>query len=167
MAKTYTEAEKRGAVAAYVVCGTLKGAAKATGIPRRTIGGWKGNNPAWWDRIEAEIWDQEEDSLRAGIHAIVVEGLAQGLDRLKNGDERVTSKGEKIRVKMSGRDINILAGTMYDKLCISLGKPVSILARADLNSTIDKLAELKSAGIAAGEALPGGENVVNIEDGTS
>ena len=65
---------------------------------------------------------------------------------------------------MSGKDINILTGTMYDKLCISLGKPVSILARADLNSSTDKLAELKR--ISAGEALTGGENVVNIEDGT-
>ncbi len=163
MAKTYTEAEKRGAIAAYVVCGTLKGAAKVTGIPRRTIGGWKGNNPAWWDRIEAEIWDQEEDSLRAGIHAIVVEGLEQGLDRLKNGDERVTTKGEKIRVKMSGKDINILTGTMYDKLCISLGKPISIL-RSENTSAKDRLAELKKSGRAA---LPGIENVVSIEDGTS
>ncbi len=164
MAKVYTEAEKRAAIAAYVVHGTFIGASKQCGIPYTTIRDWKNKNPTWWDRIEAEIWDQEEDNLRAGIHAIVVEGLQQGLDRLKNGDERVTSKGEKIRVKMSGRDINILAGTMYDKLCISLGKPVSIMARADLNSSTDKLAELKR--ISAGEALTGGENVVNIEDGT-
>ena len=107
MAKTYTEAEKRAAIAAYVVCGTIKGAAKATGIPRTTIRDWKKKNSSWWDEIEAEIWDQEEDSLRVGIHAIIVEGLKQGLDRLKNGDERVTTKGEKIRVKMSGKDINI------------------------------------------------------------
>ena len=165
MAKTYTEAEKRGAIATYVVCGTLKGAAKATGIPRRTIGGWKGNNPAWWDRIEAEIWDQEEDNLRAGIHAIVVEGLQQGLDRLQNGDERVTTRGEKIRVKMSGRDINLLTGTMYDKLCISLGKPISIV-RSEKTSAKDRLAELKKLASAAGDGLSDVGNVVNIEDGT-
>ena len=67
---------------------------------------------------------------------------------------------------MSGKDINILTGTMYDKLCISLGKPVSIMARADLNSTIDKLAELKRAGIASGDETPSANRVVNIEDGT-
>ena len=94
---------------------------------------------------------------------IVVEGLQQGLDRLKNGDERVTTKGEKIRVKMSGRDINLLTGTMYDKLCISLGKPISIF-RSEKTSAKDRLAELKKSGITAGDGLPG--KVVSIEDGT-
>ncbi len=112
-----------------------------------TIRDWKKKNSSWWDEIEAEIWDQEEDSLRAGIHAIIVEGLKQGLDRLKNGDERVTTKGEKIRVKMSGKDINILTGTMYDKLTRSLGKPTSISAMASGDGIIEKMEALKQAAL--------------------
>ncbi len=161
MTKRYTEEQKRAAIAAFVVCGTLEGASRATKIPRQTIQSWKKKNSTWWDRIEADVWDQEEDNLRAGIHAIVVEGLKQGLDRLKNGDERVTSKGERIRVKMSGKDINILTGTMYDKLCLSLGKPISAL-RSENTSAIDKLAELKRVWIAAGDKTPGKSNVVSI-----
>ena len=161
MTKRYTEEQKRAAIAAFVVCGTLEGASRATKIPRQTIQTWKKKNSTWWDRIEADVWDQEEDSLRAGIHAIVVEGLQQGLDRLKNGDERVTSKGERIRVKMSGKDINILTGTMYDKLCISLGKPISIL-RSENTSAKDKLAELKKSGRAAIDETRDKDNVVSI-----
>ena len=76
----------------------------------------------------------------------------------------MTYKGEKIRVKMSGKDINILTGTMYDKLCISLGKPISIL-RSEKSSSKDKLAELKRAGNAS-VATHGASKVVSIEDGT-
>ena len=73
--------------------------------------------------------------------------MKQGLDRVQNGDERVTTKGEKIRVLMSGKDINIMIGTMYDKLNISRGRPTSISAAANQASTADKLEALKKAAL--------------------
>ena len=153
--RRYTEEEKRSAVAAYVICGTIMGAARATGFPRETIQSWKDRNSNWWDEIEAEIWDTHEDSLRAGIHEIIVEGLKQGFDRVQNGDERVTTKGEKIRVLMSGKDINIMTGTMYDKLNISRGRPTSISAAANQATANEKLEALKKA--ARQEAIEHGD----------
>ncbi len=98
MAKTYTEEQKRLAVAAYVATGTLAGAAKVCKIPRQTIQGWKKNNPTWWEKIASEVRELEEDKIRAKYGQIVDRATDALLDRIENGDTRVNSKGEKYKV---------------------------------------------------------------------
>ena len=164
MAKTYAEAEKRAAIAAYVVCGTLEGASRATGTPRQTIQGWRKKNPSWWDRIAAEVWELHEDEIRAGYREIVVNGIREIKDRVENGDTRINANGEAYRVPVSGRDMVIIVGTCQDKLNLSQGKPISISARAEQISTPDRLKELKQAGIDSGAVATGSNKVVNIED---
>ncbi len=157
MARTYTEEQKRLAVAAYVATGTLAGAAKICKIPRQTIQGWRKTNPSWWERIASEVWASEEDKIRAKYSQIVDKATDALLDRIENGDTRVNAKGE-YKVPVAARDLMIIAGVSQDKLNLSLGKPTSISTRAELNSSVDKLAALKKAGRAALE------KVVSIED---
>ena len=125
MSKTYTEEQKRLAVAAYVATGTVAGAGKICRIPRQTIQGWKKNNPTWWEKIAAEVWEQEEERIRAKYSQIVDKGTDGLLDRVLYGDTRVNSKGELYKVPVSGRDLVIIVGTCQDKLRISLGLPTS------------------------------------------
>ena len=74
--RNYTEEEKRLAVATYVVHGTLTGAAKQCGIPYTTIQRWKKDNPAWWEKIAAEVWEQEGEKIRSRYGQIVDLGSA-------------------------------------------------------------------------------------------
>ena len=104
MSKRYSEAEKREAVAAYVVSGTFKGAAKVTGTHWQTIQSWKKKNPAWWDRIVAEVWEQQEEKIRVGFSQIVNAGAKGLLDRLKNGDIKIDANGKSYTVPLSDED---------------------------------------------------------------
>ena len=104
MSKKYSEAEKREAVAAYVVSGTFKGAAKVTGTHWQTIQNWKMKNPAWWDKIVAEVWEQQEEKIRAGFSQIVQAGAKELLDRLKKGDIKIGANGKSYRVPLSDED---------------------------------------------------------------
>ena len=144
--RSYTEEEKRLAVAAYVVHGTLTGAAKQCGIPRQTIQSWKKDNPTWWEKIAAEVWEQEEEKIRSKYGQIVDLGTDALLDRIENGDTRVSSKGELYKVPVSGRDMTIMVGTFQDKLNVSRGKPTSISAVAS-QTISDKLEMLKQAAL--------------------
>ena len=150
--RSYTEEEKRLAVAAYVVCGTLKGAAKQCGIPRQTIQSWKKDKPTWWEKISAEVWEQEGEKIRSRYSKIVDLGTDAQIDRIVNGDTRVNTKGELFKVPVSLRDLTIAVGTMQDKLNISQGKPTSISAVAG-QSIIDKLEVLKQAALKQQEEL--------------
>ncbi len=104
MSKKYSEAEKREAVAAYVESGTFKGAAKATGIPWRTIQFWKKENPDWWSEVKASVWDLFEKKMQAQMSQVVDIGAKCLLDRLKNGDIKINSEGEEHRVPLSDED---------------------------------------------------------------
>ncbi len=104
MSKRYSEAEKREAVAAYVESGTFEGAAKATGIPSRTIQSWKEENRYWWDRVKASVWDLYEEKMRDRMSQILDISAKCLLDRFKNGDIEINSEGEEHRVPLSDED---------------------------------------------------------------
>ena len=104
MSKKYSETEKREAVAACVESGTFEGAAKATGIPSRTIQSWKKENPDWWSEVKAIVWDPFEKKMRDQMSQVVDLGAKCLLDRLKNGDIKINSEGEQYRVPLSDED---------------------------------------------------------------
>ncbi len=150
--RSYTEEEKRLAVAAYVVHGTFLGASKQCGMPYTTIQGWKKDKPAWWEKIAAEVWEQEEEKIRSKYGRVVDLGTDAQIDRIENGDTRVNSKGKLYKVPVSLRDLTIAVGTMQDKLNISRGKPTSISATASGQSLAEKMEELGQAALRQQEA---------------
>ena len=143
--KNYTELQKREAIAFFVTLGSMKGAAEASGIPRTTLIGWRKNNSGWWERVASEVRAQEEDKYRARYSQIVDEATSAILDRIRHGDTRANSKGELYRIPVSARDLIIVGGTAQDKLRVSLGLPTIISAKAEQNSTKNKLEDLKKA----------------------
>ena len=150
--RSYTEEQKRLAIAAYVVHGTLTGASKQSGIPYQTIQRWKKDHPTWWEKISAEVWEQEGEKIRSRYGKIVDLGTDAQIDRIVNGDTRVNTKGELFKVPVSLRDLTIAVGTMQDKLNISQGKPTSISAVAG-QSISDKLETLKQTALKQQEEL--------------
>ncbi len=161
----YTEEQKRLAVAAYVVHGTLTGASKQCGIPYQTIQRWKKDHPTWWEKISAEVWEEEGEKIRSKYGKIVDLGTDAQIDRIVNGDTRVNTKGELFKVPVSLRDLTIAVGTMQDKLNISQGKPTSISAVAG-QSISEKLESLKQAALKQQDKLKSkaieSGNVVNL-----
>ncbi len=151
--RSYTEEEKRSAVAAYVVHGTFLGASKQCGIPYTTIQGWKKDKPAWWEKIAAEVWEQEEEKIRSKYGLIVDEGTDALLDRIRNGDTRVNNKGELYKVPVSGRDMTIMVGTFQDKLNVSRGRPTSISTTASGQGIAEKMEAFKQAALKQQEEL--------------
>ena len=158
MGKSYSEMERRTAVAAYVIAGTYAGASKSTGIPYTTIQSWHDKNPSWWESVAAEVRDREEDRIQAGYRKAVDDGMAQIFDRIEHGDVKVNSRGERYRVPVSCRDLVVTVGVCQDKLNLSMGKPTSIDSTQRQVTTKDKLERLKAAvtGVDA-------DNVVQIE----
>ena len=150
--RSYTEEEKRSAIAAYVVHGTLTGASKQSGIPYQTIQRWKKDHPTWWEKIAAEIWEQEGEKIRSRYGQIVDLGSIALIDRIENGDTRVNTKGELYGIPVSGKDMTIMVGTFQDKLNVMQGKPTSISAVAG-QSISDKLEVLKQAALKQQEEL--------------
>ncbi len=144
--RSYTEEQKRLAIAAYVVHGTLTGASRQSGIPYTTIQRWKKDHPTWWEKIAAEIWEQEGEKIRSRYGQIVDLGTNAQIDRIVKGDTRVNSKGELFKVPVSLKDLTIAVGTMQDKLNISQGKPTSISAVAG-QSIAEKLETLKQTAL--------------------
>lgn len=143
-AQAYGLPDKEAAVAAYVVGGTFARAETITGINQVTIRRWREREPAWWEETEHRIRVEHEQEHRAKIREIIVDGLNELHDRIRNGDAFIDKEGKEYRRKMSGKDLNIAAGTMIDKLRVSLGQATSIAGKS-ADSTTDKLDALRKA----------------------
>jgi hypothetical protein len=147
-AQNYSMEDREAAVAAYVVGGTYSRAETICGIHQTTIRKWHDRDPSWWEGVERTIRIQHEQEHRAKIREIVVDGLAELHDRIRNGDVIVDKEGNEVRRKMSGKDLNIATGTMIDKLRVSLGQATSIAGKS-ADSATDKLDALRKAATTA------------------
>jgi hypothetical protein len=138
----WDEADKRKAVAAYVLTRNVAKSARLCGIPRRTIQQWKDSHPDWWDRVAQEVWAEQEEHMQAGCKEVIDLAFTGLLDRLKNGDV-VMVQGEERRIPPKSLELAKVMGITMDKLSLLRGKPTSISARQE-DTTRDRLEELKS-----------------------
>ncbi len=130
MAKnTYTDYEREQAIAAWVAEGSYAKASDITGIPATTIRTWHDTKPEWWSQIEGRERDRFEKEQRSLLTKIREKSLVELSERLQHGDERVSTKGEKIRVKVSARDVATIYGICTDKMRVLQGLPTSIPAK--------------------------------------
>jgi hypothetical protein len=142
---TYTEEQKRSAVAAYVVKGTLTGASEVTGIPWTTIQTWRARQSEWWQTIEAEVWELHGDELKASYLKTVNSAMEQMVDRVEKGDVSRDKEGNEIRTPVKALDLAKIAGICQDKLSLLQGRPTSISAKSSGNVVADKLEQLRRA----------------------
>ena len=90
-----------------MLLGNISATARATGIPRRTIGTWTQN--VWWVTLEAELRHQIDDEILANNLQIIIKAQAGVLDRLERGDALLVN-GEQVRIPVKFRDLGIILG---------------------------------------------------------
>jgi len=125
---TYTDSEKRHAVALYLVVGVMSKVSETTGIPETTLSAWK-RETEWWDEFSASLRNETTDKIRAQIDDVIEQSFREVKDRLEYGDYKVVDKTVQ-RVPVSARDAGTLMAIMFDKRQIASNQPTSITTTA-------------------------------------
>ena len=110
----YTDFHRKEAAIQYAISGNMKAVAKATGIPRTTIIGWK--QAEWWDEMVGEIRHEKADEHRARYSELVDAAQQVALEKLPEA---------------SARDAMIIAATGTDKIRLHDGMPTEITGKCD------------------------------------
>lgn len=113
MPTAYNLEDKYRAAVAYLMIGTVNGAAKEVGIPQRTLQDWSKTD--WWEEMLQKAIGDVNSQLRATGLRIVAEATKAVLDRLEHGDEVSDKKGALIRRKVPLRDALLASLTWFDK----------------------------------------------------
>ncbi len=145
--RSYSLEDKYRAAAAVVASGSVEGASRQTGIPASTIRSW--GHDEEFRTLCQEIRAKYGDEIKGNLAQIVKEGTAEISDRIKHGDFILDKKGEMIRRPMSGRDLTIATGTMFDKLRVLEGQPTHIVQQGDGLNRIRRMAHLTARGKAS------------------
>jgi len=138
---SYSLEDRYKAAAAFVATGTSLGASREVGIPVSSIRRWTRNEEfiGLCQEIRAEFGDR----IKANLAQIIEDGMKQIQDRIRSGDYVLNKEGKLIRKPMSGRDLTIATGTMFDKLRIMEGQPTQIIQKSEDEETITRLAKLR------------------------
>ena len=133
------------AARAYLIHGTMTGAAKETGVPYTTIQVWAKKD--YWPILLEEIKYLRNIELDGKFTTLIDRTLKNVEERLVKGDS-VVVKGEIVNKPVSARDSALIAAIMFDKRQILRGDPTQIQQKnfnvderlEQLQQTFDKLA---------------------------
>lgn len=90
--------------------------------------------------ILKEIREENSEKFDAKFSLIVEKAQDQLLDRLENGDVKLTRAGQ-VRIPMNGKDVAVVAAVNFDKLQLIRGKPTSRTESSSNHSRLEALAE--------------------------
>ena len=135
----YTDEDRRKVVVEYFVTGNMKEVSRRVNIPRTTLNSWKESD--WWDEETVKVRHEKGDEFDANLSKLIDSAFGQTQDRVDNGDYRVNKDGELIRVPMSGRDLVITGGTVYDKQRLHRNEATSITSNANSQDAALKFLE--------------------------
>jgi len=108
----YTDEVREHALKQMALTSSRK-AAEITGVPSGTIRAWAATEQG---RAVVETARKEFSGYVAQeSREVVALAFASVKDSLINGDERLTQNGERVRVKMAGRDAAVVGGIYIDK----------------------------------------------------
>lgn len=93
---TYTENQKIDALKLWLVTGNLAGTAVALKIPYETLKTWRYSK--WWADTAVEIKAEGRLELSSKLKKIAEKALGETLDRLENGDYRMSPTGSIDRI---------------------------------------------------------------------
>ncbi len=110
----YSDQQRMEVAVLYAISGNAKKVAKATGIPRTTIVGWK--KAEWWQDAVTSIRSEKADEHRAKYSELVDKAQQVVLKKLPEA---------------SARDAMIIAATGTDKIRLHDGMPTEITGKAE------------------------------------
>ena len=138
----YEDKDKIAAAYLYASSGNYSQVARDTSINRKTIMNWAADSDVWSEAL-LKARQEISDELLAQNLAIAMAANIQVMDRIDNGDCRLTSDGL-VRVPMTGKDLAVVSGIKEDKGRVSLGLATSISSNtssmADLQAQFERLA---------------------------
>ena len=106
----------------------------------------------------------KQDELDSKFTSIVHSVLDKVTDRIENGDEKLRSNGDIVKVAIGGKDLSVIASIFYDKRALLRGDPTSRVEKST-NKDQMKLLQDKFEDIAKQlEAKPVGETYEVIEE---
>ena len=121
----YTDDQKAEAAIQYAILGNMKKVAKATGIPRTTIIGWK--KADWWDDLVAKVRTEKTEEQIAMYSQIVDKAQRVTLEKLPSA---------------SPAQASIIAATATDKGRLLTNLPTSISGNLDTRALAEQCKEL-------------------------
>jgi len=141
--QVYPEEIKIAYIANYIATGTMREASRLTGIPEDIAKNWKSQS-SWWEPTVAKVRKQKQDELDAVLTSIVHETTDHIKDRIKYGDYKRTRDGTYERIPISGKDLAVILGVLFDKRALIRGDFTSISARsnADMKSLEQKFTKI-------------------------
>jgi len=101
--KKYSNEEKVKACAYYNVIGNLRKVSNLIRVPYEAVKKWK--QQPWWKIISKAVISAKQEELDIKLSAIIDESTDQLMDRIHNGDHKLTKMGQVKRVPMTGRDL--------------------------------------------------------------
>lgn len=141
----YTPEEKVQAVMAYVLSGKASYASRnlkkynGLHIPERTIRNWR-QNALWWEDVYAECKKQKQEELDGAFTSFLHQTIEQISERISNGDTIYDRKtGEFIKVPMTGRDMAVTLGIIFEKRQLLRGDPTSRVEKTSEAERLNKL----------------------------
>lgn len=128
--KRYSLMEKRAALTAYLITGSVTRASHETGVDNRRIHEWMKKD--WWEAWQDEILTQLGSKLTAKMRGVALKAYIQLEDRLDEGDIGIY-QDEVFRHPIKAKELAIIGGISSDKVRIAEGKATSRTERVDLN----------------------------------
>jgi len=134
----HTIDDKRDAAAAFVLTGTMKDVANATGVPVKTLYRWA-KAPWWKEMLEEAKWEHQE-VIEGRLSNIIDKATIELLDRLYNGDRkqvynRDSREYEEIRVPMEGKELARTVEKLGNQLRTIRNQPTKLVAEAKFDAT--------------------------------
>jgi len=155
---SYTPDEIQKAAQVFAVTGNMIKTAEMVNIPRETLQYWKKNKAEWVTEI-TRVHQEKLDELDAHYTEVVEQTALEIKDRVQNGDEFFDPKsGEIYRKKMSGRDLAMVNGIIFDKQRLLRGLSTSNVQQSSekhlekLAKMFDEIANKDKAKVIEGEA---------------
>jgi hypothetical protein len=96
---TYTETQKLDALKLWLVVGNLHQVGRDLKIPLDTLKKWRYSR--WWADLSVEIKSEGRLELSAKLRKVAEKALGETLDRLENGDVRISPTGDLQKVPVS------------------------------------------------------------------
>lgn len=157
----FTQDQKISACKEWIKTGSVEEAAAKIGATAAQVHDWKKRD--WWLAVADQILEDQKAKLDSQLTRLLEKAVEEIADRLEHGDEKVTAKGEKVRHKVSTRDLaTAVFQTIFDKRQLIRGEATS---RSETTSSSDRLKELAKQfeTISKGRLIEG--EAVSVEEG--
>lgn len=129
----FPEEKRIEAATVYAVTGSLQRASELSGVPIQTLRSWRAQDD--FQSILKEVWQENNEKIDAKFTEIIEKSLVAIIDRLDNGDFRLTSRGELKRVPIAAKELSLVQAINVDKRQLLRGLPTS---RADAGNAVSQ-----------------------------